>query len=81
MTPEKAFGEVLLELRRERKLSQEKLAEMSNCTRPYISYLERGRNSPSLSMLFSISAALGMEPTEIIRRIRQRMAEAADCQH
>ena len=75
MRPEEAFGEVLLELRRERKLSQEKLAELSECTRPYISYLERGLNSPSLSILFRLAAALGITPTELLARVETKMAE------
>jgi transcriptional regulator with XRE-family HTH domain len=73
LTPEKAFGEVLQELRRERNLSQEKLAELSDSTQAYISYLENGKNSPSLSMLFGIAAALGVSPTEILARVETRL--------
>jgi transcriptional regulator with XRE-family HTH domain len=76
LTPEKAFGEVLQELRRERRLSQEKLAELSDSTQGYISHLENGKNSPSLSMLFGIAAALGVQTTEIIARVEAKLREA-----
>lgn len=75
MTPEEGFGQVLQELRRERGLSQEKLAEASGCTRPYISYLETARYSPSLSMLFQIAAALDVQPADILQRVQDRLRD------
>ena len=69
MSPEEAFGRVLQQLRREAGLSQEKLAEAIDCTRPYISYLEHGQYSPSLSFLFRLAAALRLSPTELIARV------------
>lgn len=73
MTPEQAFGEVLRELRHERGLSQEQLAEASRCSRPHLSRLETGKNSPSLSMLFQLSAALNVEPGDLIDRVRGKL--------
>jgi DNA-binding XRE family transcriptional regulator len=77
LTPEQAFGGVLQELRRERGLSQEKLAEMSDATQPFISYLEHGKNSPSLKTLFEIAGALGVRPSEIMGRVEAKMEEAS----
>jgi ribosome-binding protein aMBF1 (putative translation factor) len=78
LTPEQAFAEVLQELRRERGLSQEKLAAMSDSTQPFISYLEHGKNSPSLTTLFEIAGALGVLPSEIMRRVEAKMEEAKE---
>jgi transcriptional regulator with XRE-family HTH domain len=68
MTPEKAFGKVLREIRHERSLSQEELGFESGYHRTYISLLERGRKSPSLNTVFQLAAALGAPPSEILRR-------------
>jgi transcriptional regulator with XRE-family HTH domain len=78
ITPEQVFGEVLREIRRSRRLSQEQLAEVSGCHRTYVSLLERGVNGPSLSMLFQLGQALGITPSEILARVERRLSEAAD---
>ncbi len=72
-TPERAFGQVLRALRQERGWSQEKLAELSGCTRPYVSYLETGKYSPTLSMLFQLARALGVEPAEIVTQVQVQL--------
>ena len=63
----KIFGKTLKEVRNEKGLSQEKLAEKSHLDRTYISLLERGLRQPSLSTIFSISSALGIFPSELIK--------------
>lgn len=67
---EKAFGHVLKEIRHEKGFSQEKLAELCELDRTYISLLERGLRQPTLSTIFKLSEALGIEPDEFIRRIK-----------
>jgi transcriptional regulator with XRE-family HTH domain len=80
ITPEQVFGEVLREIRRSRRLSQERLAEVSGCHRTYVSLLERGINGPSLSMLFQLGSALGVTPSELLARVERRMSDANDHQ-
>jgi len=63
------FGEVLKELRVDRGFSQEKLAELSNLDRTYVSLLERGLRQPTLTTLFSLSKALTVSPSSIISQI------------
>ena len=58
LTPEQAFGRVLARTRRDRCLSQEKLADLSGCSRSYVSLLETGRYSPSLALLLDLARAL-----------------------
>ncbi len=48
---ERAFGEVLREVRQERGVSQMDLYESSGIDRTYISAVERGLQSPTLGMI------------------------------
>ncbi len=74
MTPEKAFGNVLRDIRQERSLSQEELGFESGYHRTYISLLERGRKSPSLNTIFQLATALAVSPSEILRRTEARVS-------
>ena len=69
LSPEQAFAHVLKELRAERGLSQEALADACDCHRTYISLLERAKHSPSLGVLFNLAEALGTDPSEMLCRI------------
>ncbi len=75
--PEQAFGHVLRELREERHLSQEQLSDCGCCSRPHLSRLETGRNSPTLTMVFELAAALELEPEEFIARVKAKLRESA----
>ena len=77
MTPEAVFGRVLQQLRRERHLSQERLAALSGVHRTYISLLERGLNSPSLSMLFQLTGPLGVTPSSVLLQVEQELSKSA----
>lgn len=72
---EKTFGKVLRKLRVEQNLSQDKLAELSHLDRTYISLLERGLRTPTISTLFSISAALNKSPNRIIKLVEKSINE------
>lgn len=63
------FGTVLRELRENKKLSQEKLAEFCNLDRTYISLLERGLRQPTLTTLFKLSDALNIKPSELVEMV------------
>jgi len=52
---EVAFGKVLREMRTEKKISQEKLAELCGLDRTYISLFERGLRQPTITTIFKIS--------------------------
>ena len=69
-TLEKAFGQVLRQIRLERGLSQEDLGFRSGYHRTYISQLERGQKNPSLRTLFHLAEVLGVDADEMIRRVR-----------
>jgi transcriptional regulator with XRE-family HTH domain len=77
MTPEEAFGKVLRDIRQEHSLSQEELGFESGYHRTYISLLERGRKSPSMNTMFQLAAALGVSPSEILRRTEARVSRVS----
>lgn len=63
------FGKVLRELRENKKLSQEKLAEYCDLDRTYISLLERGLRQPTITTLFKLSDALNIKPSELVELV------------
>lgn len=67
MNSEAIFGKVLKAIRIKRDLSQEELAFRSNLDRTYISMLERGIHQPTLNSLITLSSALNMKPSELVR--------------
>jgi len=69
---ETIFGLVLKEIRTESKISQEKLAEYCNLDRTYISLLERGLRQPTITTIFKLSKALGITPSELVKKIEIR---------
>lgn len=63
------FGKVLRSERIKVNLSQEKLAELADLDRTYISLLERGLRQPSLTTLFAIAKALNLKPHQLIKEV------------
>lgn len=66
MTLEAAFGQVIKQLRNEKRLSQEKLAFESSLDRSYISQIECGHRQPTLLTIFQLAKALQTPPAIII---------------
>ena len=61
-----AFGQVVREARKRRKLSQEQLAELSDMHVNHISFIERAKTSPSLQAMQQIATALDTQLSELI---------------
>lgn len=61
------FGLAVREYRLKRKISQEKLAELSDLHRTYISDVERGDRNVSLINIEKICVALKVKMSEIFR--------------
>lgn len=73
MNSEAIFGQVLKNIRKEQKVSQEELAFRSNLDRTYISMLERGIHQPTLNSLLAIAAALDMKAAELVGLVEDEM--------
>jgi transcriptional regulator with XRE-family HTH domain len=59
------LGRRIAEVRRQRKLTQEQLAEAIGCSVEFISLVERGVNAPSVAGLEKFADALKIEVKEL----------------
>ena len=57
----KQLGLKIQSIRKNKKMSQEELASASEVDRVHIGYIEQGRRSASLKMLFSIARSLNID--------------------
>ncbi len=63
------FGQRIRELRKERGLSQEGLAELSSLDRTYISGIERGLRNVALRNIEALALALGISISDLFEDI------------
>jgi transcriptional regulator with XRE-family HTH domain len=61
------LGKRVRELREQRGLSQEQLAERAGLHWTYVSGIERGRRNPGLNTLGALAKALGVTLWEFLR--------------
>jgi transcriptional regulator with XRE-family HTH domain len=66
-------GKLLVELRKEAGISQEKLAELTDLERSFISLIERGKRRISLLTLFKLAEAFNMKASEIIIKTESKL--------
>jgi transcriptional regulator with XRE-family HTH domain len=62
-----ALSQRIRDLRRDRKLTLEKLAQRSGTTRSCLSKIENGRITPSLPLLSEVAVALGVTLADLVR--------------
>jgi len=75
---EKTIGIIVLNLRKQRKISQEELADMIDSNQVYISEIERGMKLPSIKTLYNLAKAFGMTLAEFVAIIEKAIEESAD---
>ena len=75
MEVEKAFGQVLRDLRTRKQLSQETLGFEAELARNYVSQLELGTKSPSLRTIFKLCRVLSVNPSEFLRDVESKLRE------
>lgn len=61
----KAFGKKIKELREQKGLTQEELYFLSSVSRSHIGMIELGKSDVSLSAIFKLSRALGINLAEL----------------
>lgn len=57
----------LRQLRNDKRLSQEALADLANLHRTYVSSVERCERNASLDTLERLSIALGIDPSDLLK--------------
>lgn len=67
--PLQLFGNRLRKLRLQRKLSQEKLAELADLHRNYVGGIECGERNVSLINIVKLAHALAVRPSKLIEPI------------
>ncbi len=67
----KSFAEVLREVRQEKGLSQEALADLAGLHRNYVSEVERDLKSPSLRTLTQLAHALDLPAWVLLKRMEE----------
>ncbi len=72
MQTKELLGLKIKEVRKQRKITQEQLAEMLDLDVGYISKLEVGRNFPTIGTLEKIAEALGVELYELFRFTQEK---------
>ena len=63
------IGRRIKNLRLSKKMSQEKLAELSGLHSTYIGQIERGEKSPTIDSVYKISKGLSVSLVEIFKNI------------
>lgn len=67
------FGAAVRRAREQRSIAQGVVADTAGISLTYLSLLERGENTPTLSVVFRICDALGVSPSELLDEVwRQR---------
>ena len=67
------FGEVLRQYRLDRGWSQSVLSSKSKVDRTYISQIECGIHSPTITVLCRLSRALQVAPSVLVTRLERRL--------
>jgi transcriptional regulator with XRE-family HTH domain len=70
-----AVAQTIRDLRKQKRLSQEDLAELSNLDRTYISGIERGVRNITLDSLEAIIIALSLSPSAFLNALRANIVE------
>lgn len=67
MDMRKLVGRNVRQVRLQKELTQERLAEISGFNQQYISSLERGRRNPTVVTVYELATALGVTHLDLLR--------------
>lgn len=70
---DKILGTVIKDLRLSKNLSQEKLAELGEFERSYISKVETGARQIQFVTLVRLALALDVKPSDIVKKVEQHI--------
>lgn len=61
------FGQKVRKVRKQRGLTQEKLAELAGIDYSYVNLIENGKRNPSLKVMAKLSRILGVRLEDLLR--------------
>jgi transcriptional regulator with XRE-family HTH domain len=61
------FGRRIADIRRQKGMTQERLAESVEVHRTYIGFIEQGKRNPSIGNINRIAASLGVSLSELFK--------------
>lgn len=65
----KRLGEGIISVRRQKGLSQEKLAMVSEVDRTYLGLIEQGKTNPSFRTLFKLARAMKVRVSTLLKKV------------
>lgn len=68
-----AVAQAIKELRKEKHISQEKLADAIDSHQVYISEIEKGKKIPSITILYNMARCFGLSLTEFAEIIEEKL--------
>lgn len=72
MTPGQAIGRRVREVRRELRLTQRQVAQLAGLHVPTVVRIERGAHEPTLTTVWTLATAMGVEPSRILSALDSR---------
>jgi len=69
MDMRKLVGRNFARIRREKGLTQERVAELSGFSQQYLSSLENGKRNPSVVTIYEIARAMGVDHCDLLRAL------------
>jgi transcriptional regulator with XRE-family HTH domain len=67
MDMRRLVGRNVLRIRKSKRITQERLAEISGFSQQYISGLEKGQRNPTVVTIYELSQALGVNYIELLK--------------
>lgn len=67
----KIIGQRIVNIRKQKNISQEKLAELSDLHRTYISDVENGKRNLTISVLYRICCGLNISLSHLLKGIKK----------
>lgn len=73
-----AFGQRVRYLRKNKGISQEEMAAMAGIDRSYMGHIERGEKNITLTKIYQVSDALGIDVADLFPRAGDNGVSSAD---
>lgn len=75
MKDEEIFGNLIKDIRKDKSISQEQLAEKTGLDRTFISLIETGKRNPTLTSICKLSKGLNITTSELFKLYETKIEE------